>query len=937
MANYILEVNLCWLGFYLLYSFVLSRETFFEYNRWYLLGGLLGGLFIPLVEYPIVIEQIVEMPTLTAADLELLANMQMTAVAVEESNFEQLLPKLLWGGYLIGVVVLLLRFTFGLSRIAYLYWNGKRVAMPGYALIKTPSVHPPFSFFHWLFQSQKIALAPVDEEKIIAHEIEHMRQWHSLDILLLEFLGILVWFSPLIWLYRRSLRMIHEYQADEAVLQTTQRKIYGHLLIRQSMSGPPIAIANHFIHSQLKKRLTMMTKKKSTQRSLMKYAFIIPILALFLMAFAPTKVYVPVVPDTASLNDPEPDLGKIKAELAAILGKRAYAKSNIDKEIAGKFAMTYDKFIKSYPVYQKEITDIAVAVAADYEMDAKVENNRLISGQFRQPFQPNEWEEKITKDAAKLSIKDIISKDEATPNANPLYVINGKTSTKAIVDNLDTESIEKINVLKGESALKGYGTAGQHGVVEIYTKGFLKEKVRINASSFEAKEEMNKEKAIDASEQVNTFKEETITLENEAKGTSSTIKIRGTADGNDKQPLFVVDGEILEQLTPFSNIDPNDIQSINVLKGDVAIEKYGDKAINGVGEITTKKSKVATEVEEMPLFPGVNADERSPKERKMISDKMMLGYIFKNVKYPKAAKDAGIEGVVIVNFVIDEKGYTKDFKILREPSSELGQEALRVAKSMPTPWTPGKNQGKAVATEFNLPIKFKLNDDNPKEIFKVVEEMPLFPGINSTEGTPEERKLASDQKMLEYIFQHIEYPKIAKDNGVEGICVIQFVIEKDGTLSDPKIVRDIGAHCGEEALRVVESIPGKWTPGKQKGKAVATLLNIPIKFALNAAKPTGDDTAPIALPIPETSLELQNFKLTPNPNNGEMVVSFQAESHPVLIQVFDIKGQEVYKDYRSNFGGDYQQTIRLEKATKGQYILSVTQDQKRFTAKFVTQ
>lgn len=125
-------------------------------------------------------------------------------------------------------------------------------------------------------------------------------------------------------------------------------------------------------------------------------------------------------------------------------------------------------------------------------------------------------------------------------------------------------------------------------------------------------------------------------------------------------------------------------------------------------------------------------------------------------------------------------------------------------------------------------------EDNDVEIFKVVEEMPRFPGCEN-EATTEAKKACADKKMLEFIYKNIKYPAIARENGVEGTAVITFVVEKDGTVKDARIVRDIGAQCGQEALRVVNMMNEsniKWIPGKQRGRSVRVQFNLPVRFKL---------------------------------------------------------------------------------------------------------
>lgn len=121
-----------------------------------------------------------------------------------------------------------------------------------------------------------------------------------------------------------------------------------------------------------------------------------------------------------------------------------------------------------------------------------------------------------------------------------------------------------------------------------------------------------------------------------------------------------------------------------------------------------------------------------------------------------------------------------------------------------------------------------------EEIFVIAEDMPRFPGCEEL-GSKKEKEECAKLKLLEFIYANIEYPAIARENGVEGTTVISFVVEKDGRVKDASIVREIGGGCGEEALRVVELMNNagkRWTPGKQRGKPVRVMFNLPVKFKL---------------------------------------------------------------------------------------------------------
>ena len=113
--------------------------------------------------------------------------------------------------------------------------------------------------------------------------------------------------------------------------------------------------------------------------------------------------------------------------------------------------------------------------------------------------------------------------------------------------------------------------------------------------------------------------------------------------------------------------------------------------------------------------------------------------------------------------------------------------------------------------------------------------MPRFPGCEDAGGTDKEKEECAKEKMLQYIYKNLKYPAIARENGVEGMAVLQFVVKEDGSVSDINIVRDPGAGCGDAAHKVVtgmNNLPQKWTPGKQRGRPVKVLYTLPVRFRL---------------------------------------------------------------------------------------------------------
>ena len=125
------------------------------------------------------------------------------------------------------------------------------------------------------------------------------------------------------------------------------------------------------------------------------------------------------------------------------------------------------------------------------------------------------------------------------------------------------------------------------------------------------------------------------------------------------------------------------------------------------------------------------------------------------------------------------------------------------------------------------------NAQPPKEVFKVDEKMPRYPGCY--DGNESEKMRCAQEKMLYFIYSGMTYPKKARKKGLEGTVVVRFTVDIDGSLQYVECVRDIGLGCGDEAVRVVKSMP-KWEPGLQKGEPVKVQFNMPIKFMLNGGK-----------------------------------------------------------------------------------------------------
>jgi TonB family protein len=242
---------------------------------------------------------------------------------------------------------------------------------------------------------------------------------------------------------------------------------------------------------------------------------------------------------------------------------------------------------------------------------------------------------------------------------------------------------------------------------------------------------------------------------------------------------------------------------------------------------------------------------------------------------------------------VDRDGSIYDVDILKGGEGGTGEEVMRVIREMPK-WIPGKQDGKPVRTELKLPFRFKLDGGLPqKESSKPLtindlDETPVMAGCEDKTG--DERKNCSDAKLMQAIFGNIKYPAEAREKGVEGMVVVKFVIEEDGSVTSPEIIKSVGSGCDEEVLRVIGEMP-KWVPGKKDGKPVAVSFSLPVKFKLDAI---------------EQKAEM--LEVYPNPaGESGFNVKFKAPAGSVSILVYDAtkKGDPVEKPIM-NYDGSVQ-------------------------------
>jgi TonB family protein len=219
-------------------------------------------------------------------------------------------------------------------------------------------------------------------------------------------------------------------------------------------------------------------------------------------------------------------------------------------------------------------------------------------------------------------------------------------------------------------------------------------------------------------------------------------------------------------------------------------------------------------------------------------------YLSENLRYPSNAQRKGIEGTVIVAFVVNTDGTTTDIQILRSVGGGCDEEVIRIVQGSPK-WTPGMQRGTPVRTRMRLPLRFMLGGTDPSRDSTEVSlnAVPLPPATDGQDPSQEGAALFFDvvdtpaspvggfEAWSRHLSENLTYPTSARMKGIQGTVLVSFIVNTDGTIEGIELVQGIGGGCDEEAIRIIKSSPS-WTPGMIKGKAVRTRMKIPIGFRL---------------------------------------------------------------------------------------------------------
>lgn len=698
-----------WLtAFAVIYILLLRNERYFRLNRIYLLSGIIASLLFPFYTF----RYIVLLPVI-ASDSVSAGELSAGSPVISETGS---LPSYYWI-YLAGITLFLFRLLYQSWKLLRKLHEAGYKKTGGVKLVRSSEFVSSFSFFSFVFVNPSVE--PFEMEEIIRHEREHIRQRHWFDLLLAELICIVQWFNPFAWIYARLIRQNHEYLADESALEKgSDPAFYRAALLNQLLGEPVLRLTNSFSYSLNKKRFNMMKKTIDSPLRKLKLLLVLPMAAMLFYAFSAPEYQYGTDNNVLSPQDKTVTVkGQVlKADGNPLPGTSVVLKGSTIGTMSGpegRFELKgipedgeiFFTFVGFKTVVQKVSTQpmkILMEVA-----NVGIEKITVTAYGTPPPPPP----------AGKDNKGQVVIRGQGNGKNEPLVILDGVEIPQSEMNKVSPDQIESVDVLKEEASTAKYGEKGKHGVILITTKA------KAGQETSNAKTVVGypiDPPALSPPPPGGKSGNEQVVVvgygKNQPAQTGNPLVITGPDKEN--PPLFILDGAEITQ-KQMEGINPDQIESISVLKDKSATVLYGDKGKNGVVLITSKGKaardpkavsefnaqvqeklsnppkgeEVFVVVEEMPEFPGGLTALR--------------GFIAREIRYPAEARKNKIQGKVFVSFVVSSTGKVTDSRVVKSVNPLLDTEALRVVTMMPD-WKPAKQRGQAVSVAYTVPIEFIL-------------------------------------------------------------------------------------------------------------------------------------------------------------------------------------------------------------------------------------
>ena len=519
---YILKSSVCLVLFYLFFRLLLSKETFHRFNRMALLGVLFFSLLIPCIEVTTRHQVEVQQAVLSIEQLLLMAELETTPAnvgAVQETSaisWVQIVLLVYWA----GILFLACRNIYSLICLFRLVHSGKHEKLEkGVTLVVHNQEIAPFSWMKYIVISRK----DLEENgrEILIHEMAHIHHRHSVDLLVADICIFFQWFNPGAWLLKQELQNIHEYEADETVInEGVNAKEYQLLLIKKAVGTRLYSIANSFNHSKLKKRITMMLKEKSNPWARLKYLYVLPLAAIAVTAFARPEisekmeeisavkvndlaeiVQEKVLQDTVKVSKDEKKdalvvtgvkskeeeeivIFEVVEQMPEYPGGMSALQKYLSEKIAGSpmKGKAGGRVMVGFTVAETgKIKDVRVLQSDEASLNQEAE--RIVS-------EMPDWipgKQRGRPVPVKYTVPIRFGNIRFAENKQPLIFADGKEISMDAMEKLDPSTIESFSVLKDSASIKVYGKRGANGVILVNTQRGSKTKIQNKEISFSQK------------------------------------------------------------------------------------------------------------------------------------------------------------------------------------------------------------------------------------------------------------------------------------------------------------------------------------------------------------------------------------------------------------------------------------------------------------------
>jgi beta-lactamase regulating signal transducer with metallopeptidase domain len=451
---YLLKVVLCSAVLYTYYWFVLRNKQFHQYNRFYLMGISVLSWIVPLITIQIVKEQ-----DIASSKVLHIANFISENNSLLEQEIIENTANYTWDNLLIiiGIVISLffiVRFVKSLWDIRKLIRLYPLKELKGINLVMTDVKGTPFSFFKYIFWNTAIDLSSDVGKKILAHEVVHIEEKHSVDKLLIELQLLMGWFNPIVWLIRNELYLIHEYIADQKSIENQDSGVLAKLLLASAYPKQQHLLTNTFFYSPIKRRLFMLNQNKKTKFSNLRRLFVLPIIICIVLSFSIKTIEVKA--SAITRENFEKSITKIQIKSDTL------PKAKSSGLRGGQVRMT-----------SKTSTDTIVYTPSSENNKVKFSNLTLTTKDKQKVLDALEKKanvviEKKTENGSEKYI--IVNNNPAIPSIKPAFYLDGVKITEKEMKAISPNDIESVNILKGENAIKKYPEDGKYGVMEIKLK-----------------------------------------------------------------------------------------------------------------------------------------------------------------------------------------------------------------------------------------------------------------------------------------------------------------------------------------------------------------------------------------------------------------------------------------------------------------------------------